>query len=584
MYSRQQRPLLLNFSLVSVFLILFLSLFKLQIIESTKYTTIAEKNFVRIKTVFSIRGEIYDKKYRSIVLNKPSYNLYISLNKIQDKKKVTEFISQNFDLNPGEINKIIYDNRFRLYKDVLIVQNINFAKMVKISEQMNYYPSLSLKSEKIRNYLYNNHFTGYTDRINENEYAKYKDDGYSINSYIGKSGLEKYYENLLRGTNGYQLLQVDASGQNLQFFKHNLDKPPVNGTSMILTIDNDLQYYICSIFPKEKNGAIVVMDVKTGGILAYVSKPDFNQNIFSENLTTEQWSNITNDPAKPMLDRIIHGTYPPASIFKPIMAILALEEEVINEKTKLSRCEGGLWFGNRYFKCWWEKGHGRLNVLDAIKYSCDVFFYDLSTQFSLEQINNFTKENMLTVRTGIDLPGERKGFFPTRKWYIDNYGKYVGIIGHKVNLAIGQGEVLVTPLQICAYYAALGNNGKWIKPHLLTKTITDTESNYIQPEIKQLPISQKNLELIQQSLFNTVNESYGTGVAASLNNVSVYGKTGSAENHMGEETHSWFAGYARQDEFEIAFVVFLENAGHGGSVSAPIARRIIQYYYNLEKS
>jgi penicillin-binding protein 2 len=584
MYSRQQKPLILNYSIVGVFLILFLSLFKLQIIESTKYTTIAEKNFVRIKTVFSIRGEIYDRKYRSIVLNKPSYNLYISLNKIQDKKKVTEFISQNFDLNPGEINKIIYDNRFRLYKDVLIVQNINFAKMVKISEQMNYYPSLSLKSEKIRNYLYNNHFTGYTDRINENEYAKYKEEGYSINSYIGKGGLEKYYETLLRGTNGYQLLQVDASGQNLQFFKHNLDKPPVNGTSLILTIDNDLQNYISSIFPKGKNGAIVVMDVKTGGILAYVSKPDFNQNIFSENLTAVQWSNITNDPAKPMLDRIIHGTYPPASVFKPIMATLALEEEVINEKTKLSRCEGGLWFGNRYFKCWWEKGHGRLNVTDAIKYSCDVFFYDLSTQFSLEQINNFTKENMLTIRTGIDLPGERKGFFPTRKWYIDNYGKYVGIIGHKVNLAIGQGEVLVTPLQICAYYAALGNNGNWLKPHLLMKTITDTESNYIQPEIRQLPVSQKNMKLMQQSLFNTVNESYGTGVAASLNNVSVYGKTGSAENHMGKKTHAWFAGYAKQDEFEIAFVVFLENAGHGGSVSAPIARRIIQYYYNLEKS
>ncbi len=584
MYSEQQKHLLLNFSLVVVFLILFLSLFKLQIIESTKYTTIAEKNFVRIKTIFPIRGEIYDRKYRSIVLNKPSYNLYISLNKIQDKKTVTEFISQNFDLKLDEIDKIIYDNRFRLYKDVLIVQNINFEKMVKISEQMNYYPSLSLKSEKIRQYLYNNHFTGYTGRINENEYAKYKDDGYSINSYIGKSGLEKYYENMLRGKNGYQLLQVDASGQNLQFFKHNLDKPPVNGTSLILTIDNDLQYYISSIFPKEKNGAIVVMDVKTGGILAYVSKPDFNQNIFSENLTTKQWSNITNDPAKPMLDRIIHGTYPPASIFKPIMATLALEEKVINKKTKLSRCDGGLWFGNRYFKCWYKKGHGRLNVMDAIKYSCDVFFYDLSTQFSLEQINNFTKENMLTIKTGVDLFGERNGFFPTRKWYIDNYGKYVGIIGHKVNLSIGQGEVLVTPLQICAYYAALGNNGKWIKPHLLVKTISDIESSYIQSEIKQLPVSQKNLELIQQSLFNTVNESYGTGVAASLNNVSVYGKTGSAENHMGKVTHSWFAGYAKQDEFEIAFVVFLENAGHGGSVSAPIARRIIQYYYNLEKS
>ncbi len=584
MYRKLTTPSILSYLIIFLFLTLFFSIFKLQIVEGAKYSNIAEKNYVRIKTIFPVRGEMYDCKYRPITLNKPSYNLYIAPGKITDENKVAEFITKNFDIELEEVKEIIYNSRFRLYQEVLVVQNINFKKMIKTSEQLNYYPSLSLKIEKIRNYLYTNHFTGYVGRINEQEYSILKEKGYSINSYIGKSGLEKYYEEILRGKNGYKILQVDASGQNLQFFKHNLEKSPVDGTNLILTIDNELQGFVSSIFPDNKNGAIVVMDVETGGILAYVSKPDFDQNIFSENISTEEWNKIVNDPAKPMLDRVIHGTYPPGSVYKTVIATLGLEEKVLDEETKLVKCVGGLWFGNRYFKCWYKKGHGRLNVVDAIKYSCDVFFYDLSTQFSLEQIHNFTKENMLAVKTDIDLPGERAGFFPTRQWYIDNYGKYISIIGYKVNLCIGQGEVLFTPLQVCSYYAAIANDGVWTRPHLLEKTIEEKKTQTIQVERKQLPLSIKNLQLLQKSLYKAVNESYGTGVAASLRKVNVYGKTGSAENHMGEETHSWFAGYAKCEMFNIAFVVFLENAGHGGSVSAPIARRIIQFYYNLERT
>ena len=393
--------------------------------------------------------------------------------------------------------------------------------------------------------------------------------------------MEKYYENILRGENGQQVLQVDASGNNLEFFKYNLQTDPQNGDDLILTIDNDLQEYVSSIFPKNKKGSIVVMNIKTGGILAYVSKPDFDPNLFTGGISAKNWNNIITDKKKPMLDRIIHGTYPPGSVYKPIMASLGLEEKVINSKTKLTKCEGGMWFGNRYFKCWLAKGHGRLAMENAMKYSCDVYFYDLSTRFTLEQLNEYTELNHLSTRTGIDLPGERKGFFPTRKWYIDNYGKFVGILGHKVNLGIGQGEILVTPLQICAYYSAIGNEGVWKQPHLLDKRIEaeHTYKNII--EEKHLPMSDKTLKLIQNSLYKTVNESYGTGTAASISGIKVFGKTGSAENHMGEKTHSWFSGYAKCDKFEIGFNVFIENGGHGGSVSAPIAQKLISYYYGI---
>jgi penicillin-binding protein 2 len=581
MYKRFTISDYAGYAITFIFFILLFFVFKLQIIESEKYKNIAKKNIVRIQTIYPTRGEIYDRKYRPIALNKSSYNLYITPGKIVDKEKVSKFVSNNFDIKFDEIRKIIHENRYRLYQDILLIQNIPFEKMIKISEQFNFYPSLLLKAEKVREYYFANHFTGYTGHITEDEYKKLRKEGYSINSNIGKTGLEKFYEDILRGKNGQQVLQVDASGKNLEFFKHNLQIAPRNGNDLILTIDNDLQKYVSSIFPKNKKGSIVVMDIKTGGIIAYVSKPDFDPNFFTGGISAKHWNELITDPNKPMLDRVIHGTYPPGSVYKPIMASLGLEKMIIDSKTKLAKCDGGMWFGNRYFKCWLEKGHGRLAVQNAIKYSCDVYFYDLSTRFTLEQLKEYTEFNYLSTRTGIDLPDERKGFFPSRKWYIDNYGKYVGILGHKVNLAIGQGEILVTPLQICAYYSALGNDGVWRRPHLLDKRIEaeHTFKNYV--EQKHLPISKETLKLIQNSLYITVNEKYGTGTAASVGGIRVYGKTGSAENHMGKETHSWFSGYAKCDKFEIGFDVFVENGGHGGSVSAPIAGKLINYYYGI---
>lgn len=577
------RPRILSLIIIAIFLLLFMHLFKLQIIEGAKYEQIATNNIVRIKNIPPVRGEIFDARYRPIAVNKPSLNLYLTPGLIKDRDQTSNFISENFSMTCEEVQKIIHDNRYRLYQDILIIQNVTYEEVVKTSEKLNYYPSLSYKTEAIRQYEYNNHFTGHTGRINEREYAQLKREGYTINSLLGKSGLEKNYENLLRGKNGKEVIQVDASGQNLLFFKENMDIPPENGADLILTINNDLQIFINTILPEKARGAVIVMNAETGGILAYVSKPDFDLNIFGSNISQKDWEKLINDPAKPMMDRIIHGTYPPASVYKTVPAALALESGLIAANTKLANCEGGMLVGNRFYKCWYEKGHGQLNVSDAIKVSCDVFFYDLSLKLTLEEMKDYTQKNMLTTLTEIDLPGERKGFFPEQKWYEENYGKNVGVIGHKVNLVIGQGEILTTPLQICAYFAAISNDGKWIQPHLLSKSIKGDLSVEFTPKKKTLPISNENIMIIKEALWNTVNQRYGTGIAAQVAGVNVAGKTGSAENHMGEDTHSWFAGYASANDFEIAFVVFLENAGGGGTVSAPISAQIIDYYQRMEK-
>jgi len=573
-----------QFSIITISLIFFLlnlTVFKLQIVKGDEYKLISDKNYVRLKKISPIRGEIYDRKYRPIAENQPSFNLYIMPSKVENKHLLTQFLADNFEVSYQEVDDLIYKQRFRKFQELLVIQNVSFERMVEISEQTDDYPSLFFKTETIRRYKYPNHFSGYVGRINENEYERLKDSDYSINSIIGKTGLEKYYESILVGKSGYEVLQVDASGRNLKFFRQNLRKEAQDGNDLILTIDNDLQNYAASLLPADKNACILICDVKTGGVLAYVSNPVYNPNLFTSGISSKKWQELINDPRKPMLDRIINATYPPGSAFKPIIATLGLEDSLITVDTKLAECKGGMYIGDRFFKCWYEDGHGKLSLLDAIKYSCDVYFYDLSLKIELARMYEFTDSNYLLVRTGIDLIGERKGFFPTEKWYKDNYGRYAGIIGPKTNLAIGQGEVLTTPLQLCAYYTALARDGNWIQPHLLEKKISGETTESFKALTKNLPVTNDHLQLIQKALYKAVNESYGTGVAARVGNVNIFGKTGSAENHMGEETHSWFAGYASWNEPEISFVVFLENAGHGGSVSAPIMRKLIVYYNKI---
>lgn len=528
-----------------------------------------------------MRGNIYDRKYRPVAVNSSQNNLYFRISRIKDKGDLAAFISKHFDIDSLQVLEIISENRFRLHSDIPLQKGLNMPDLIRIGEDMHNYPSLEIISEYSRYYEYPNHFTGHTGPVSEKEFLSLQNEGYDQSSYIGKNGLEKQYEELLRGKTGYRLIQVDATGKNLEFLKHNLYIPPEKGLDLILTIDNDLQNYIRMVFPPDKRGAVAVMDVRSGGILAYVSLPEFDQNIFSGEISRNRWNELVNDPAKPMLDRVSNGVYPPGSTYKTVIASLGLESNVITPDTKLAYCDGGMQVGNRYFKCWWEEGHGRLAVSDAIKRSCDVFFYDLSLKLDLADMKNFTEKNHLTVKTGVDLPLERKGFFPTEKWYYDNYGRYTGIIGPKVNLAIGQGELQVTVLELCAYYSALANDGLWLQPYFLEGYLENERYELAAKTAENLPLSIETLQLLQDALFRAVNEPFGTGWAAAVKGVNVYGKTGSAENHMGEDTHAWFSGYAAWEEPEIALAIIIENSGHGGSVAAPVARKIINFYDKL---
>ncbi len=564
--------------IVSVFLYLILGLINLQILNKDKYKLIAENNFVRIKKIKPTRGEILDVNYKPIVTNIPSYNLYFVGNKINDKNKFINFVSENTALSGDEVKEILYKNRYHKYNKRLLVENIPFEKMLGISEKLDGYKSLFIEAESTRKYAYPNHFTGYTSKITDDLYKKLKSKGYGLNDKIGISGLEKYYEKILKGKVGYEIKQVDAKGKNLHFFKYHLEKKALNGDNLILTIDNDVQNIVREKFPKNMKGAVIIMDMETGGLISYVSYPEIDPNIFMSPISTETWNSIILNPQKPMFDRVLKGRFPPASTFKSLVGLYGLENGIIERNTKLAECTGGLQVGNRFFKCWFSGGHGRLNIIDALSVSCDVFFYDLSLKIALDDISQFTKSCYLIDKTGIDLPKEVKGFIPNTKWYKDHYGKYTSILGQKVNLVIGQGEVLVTPLSLCAFYAALGNDGIWKRPHLLQKIIGDNfEKEYV-VETKKLPASQKNIKIIQAGLHKVVYGKYGTAKRIRLKDVDIYAKTGSAENR-GEITHAWLGGYAKfENGKKIAFTVFVENGGHGGSTCVPIAKDVLEFY------
>jgi penicillin-binding protein 2 len=563
------------------FAILFVALFRLQVIQGKYYKQIAESNFVRMRRLIATRGEIYDHKYRPLVVNIPSHNLYLIPGKVTDLKQLSAFLQTEFGIMPEELKEVIDKTRFRSYEDIIISENIPYENVLSLSEKLNYYPELFFRTETTRHYMLPNHFTGYVGRINETEYQLYKEEDYTINSHIGKTGLEKQYEVLLKGRDGKEIVQVDARGRSLNLFKTDSTINPINGYSLVLTIDSDIQAYVEQVFPPGMRGAIVVMDVRTGGVLAYVSKPSYDPNLFMTKVSKTDWAALNDNVAKPMLDRVIHAAYPPGSVFKPVTAGIGLEKSIINEYSLLAPCVGGMQIGNRFFRCWSRSGHGRSNVLTALKVSCDVFFYDLSLKLKLEDFKSYVQKCFLAQKTGIDLPNERNGLFPDTRWYQKSYGKGVSIVGQKVNLAIGQGEVLLTPLQICAYYSALANNGVWIQPHFLDKTVGAKTilRQQISPLKKgRLPLSVQNLKIIQQGLWGVCNLPGGTATNVKVNGATTFGKTGSAENVFGRTTHAWFSGYIVTQKPEIAVTVFLENAGHGGSAAAPLANRVMNYY------
>lgn len=576
----------LLFILLSV--VLISRLFYLQVIQASYYKEKSENNRIKPVPLIAPRGTIFDRNGKVLVSNRPSYTVYIlpyeltyeakSDTQSSNLEALINKLASILDLEKSFLDKKIKSSWDRKYDEIRLKKGIDFKTLCQLEEQNEELGGVTYREEQTRSYpptFWSGPILGY---VGEKSKEEIKDHGKKVNlrEEVGRTGIEKAYDEDLKGENGAEYLEVTATGMVLGKLK---EEKPARGSDMVLTLDLDLQTEAESALVDRDNAALVALDPTNGEVLAMVSKPGFDANIFSEFLTEDQWQNLLSDPSHPLLNRCIQGLYPPGSTLKLLTAAAALEEGLVDRNSTFSPCTGSFRFGNRVFRCWKADGHGRLNLEDAIIHSCDVYFYQLGLKLGLSNWCKYAKESSLGEKTELDLPEEQKGRTPTLAYFHRKYGYSDWVNGMVINLAIGQGEISVTPLELACFFSGLVNNGVIYKPQI-KKEIKDRKETF-KPEIwRKLPFSLSTLKILKEAMIGAVNNPGGTGFFARSERFIIGGKTGTAQNPHGED-HAWFIGFAPAENPKILVCVIVENAGHGGLVAAPVAKRIIEKY--LEK-
>ncbi|MBN1613531.1 MAG: penicillin-binding protein 2, partial [Deltaproteobacteria bacterium] len=462
-------------------------------------------------------------------------------------------------------------------------------------------PGITVEVVPVRKYFYGESLAqviGYIGEISPEELEGDRS-GYFAGDLVGKYGIEKYLDPYLRGINGAEQVEVNVVGKEIRVIGR---IEPVAGYNVVLTIDSRLQQIAADALG-DRAGAVAVMDPRDGSILALASSPSFDPNLFNGRISFDDWDRISKDPRHPMQNRTVTGLYPPGSTYKLVVAAAALQEGLINPESRIL-CRGTFDLGNRTFRCWQKKGHGMVHLHRAIVESCDVYFYSLGKRIGVDKLAWYARKFGFGAPTGIDLPRERSGLIPTKAWKLEKY-KEPWQMGETISIAIGQGFNLVTPLQLVNAYAALANGGTLWRPRLVQQIETQDGRvlRAFEPEPKgRLPLSKENMELLRYGLWGAVNERGGTGYALKRMAADVCGKTGTAqvvglpEDESAREMkrltalqrdHALFVCFApcgNDKQPEIAVAVVVEHGGHGGTAAAPIARKIVDEYFEIRKT
>ena len=558
--SLQRLPLLRKIT-ITLLVILAGRLWYLQIIHGIKYLTLSQKNSIKLVRLHAPRGEVIDRNGEILTGNRPCFDILIFRSK--ERKSIRW---EELSAVLGEKKKF---SDFPAGKYSTLKKDASLKEISWIEERKADLPSASIDVQPKRHYPHEQaacHVLGYVGEITDAELTGLREKGYHAGDTIGKSGVERSFEEHLRGKDGGKQIIVDACGYQVDIIGR---KEPLCGNNLRLTIDYRIQKIIEEAIGK-KRGSIVVMDPRNGEILGLVSRPAFDPNIFTRKISSEDWKKMNAEGEAIFTNRAIQGEYPPASTFKLIVAIAALEEGLIDTKEEFV-CTGSHQVGNRTFRCWKKSGHGKTNIIEGIVHSCDIFFYQLGQRVGVEKIALYANKLGLGMPTGIDLPGESCGLIPTSKWKKRRLG-VSWYPGDTANTSIGQGFVLTTPLQMANVYSAFANGGTLYKPHIFKKTT---------PEIvRELNLKPLTKSVLREAFTSVVSR--GTGQRAKVAGVEVAGKTGTAENPHGAD-HAWFIGFAPADSPRMCVCVMLENAGHGSSACAPLCGKIIKGIMQLEK-
>lgn len=566
--------------MVICFSILVISLWYLQMIKGEEFRERAIENCIRSLVEDAPRGRIYDRQEKLLVTNRPVVVVSIIPAEVDDLEKLSEKLSKIIGISPEEISQIVKNYRENPFKPVKILDDCNINKIIEIEERKDELKGVVLEVKPRRDYLYHDfaaHSLGYVGEIDKEELQQFGNPKFQGGDIIGKAGLEKYYDDILRGEKGGKEVEVDALGQEIAIL---LYQKPVPGNDLILTIDRDLQLYGENLLFGKK-GSIIVSDPNNGEILALVNRPSFNPNIFANRISSSDWQRLSSDAEYPLTNRSVQGVYSPGSIFKVVTAIAALEEGVTDRKRQIY-CSGSFELAGQVFICWKETGHGSLSIVDGIAHSCNIYFYTLGKDLGIERFNKYMQKFGLGEKTGIDLPEEAIGTIPSAQWKKREV-KEIWFPGDTINLSIGQGYLLLTPLQVHNLITTIAAEGEVYKLHLVKKIISADGNTVeeIKPEIyRKVDFSPDTFKIIKEGLRQTILK--GTGWRANIKESTVAGKTGTAQNPQGE-THAWFIGFAPYEDPEICITVFLENGGEGGEAAAPIARAMLEKYFSIQK-
>ena len=564
-----------------VLLITIGGLVKLQIAEHAELAEQSLNNRIRVQPLVAGRGTVYDREHRIIIDNRPSFTVSIVASESVRDTTVLN-LADLIGLDTAEVLKRLRRNMVSRYQPAPIMRDVPFEMIAVIEEQGSRFPGVSIQMEEVRRYttgLGSVCFTGYVGEVSEAERHRVDDVDYRLGSIIGKKGIEKRYDDLLRGREGTAYIEVTASGQSRGPYEGKAPVPALAGADLVLTIDNDVQRECVNVLDTFCCGAIVAMDPRSGDVLAMTSYPGFDANIFSTVIPESLWQSIMADSTHPLLNRPITGLYPPGSTTKLVTIGAGLEEGLISENSTLKPCYGGWQFGNRYFRCWAPAGHGTTNAAQALEQSCDVYLYQLGVKLGVDRFSHFFDLCGFGYVTGLGLPGEEDGLNPNSEYYDRRYGKNKWSRGLVLNNSIGQGEILVTPLQLTQFFCGLANDGVVYRPRLILKELhpDGRESRPPAKVARRLPFTASTSKILLEGLRLVVHGEHGTARGLKNDLYSLGGKTGTAENPHGEN-HSWFVGVAPLEAPEIVVCAIIENAGHGSDVAAPSVKKVIDVY------
>ncbi|MBN1778817.1 MAG: penicillin-binding protein 2 [Candidatus Buchananbacteria bacterium] len=576
--------------------LLFIRVLYLQTFSSQNLKAVADGNRIRINEIKASRGIMYDRFGKQLVKNVPLFSLAIVPVDLPADKgqlaKIIDKLSQISGQDQQTIQELIAAQPFYSYQPVVVTDNLTYDQAIMADIASRKYPGLVLKQDSIRDYMITtstpslSHVLGYLGKLNDNDLEKLKNKDYSYDDFIGKAGLELTYEETLRGQKGKEQVEVDATGNAKEILAYDA---PLPGQNLVLSIDSELQHEaekalinVLKQFHKQ-SGSVIALDPNSGEVLALVNYPYFDNNLFAKGISQSDFSQLINNPNHPLFNRAISGTYPSGSTFKMVMASAALQEGVITGNTKFLSV-GGVQVNRWFFPDWKAGGHGWTDVVKALAESVNTFFYIIGGGYNdfsglgVDRIVEYAKKFGFDQQLGIDLPNESSGFLPTPDWKQTTKNEQ-WYIGDTYNLSIGQGDLLVSPLQIANLTAFFANGGTLYRPHVVKEIVDDqyNEIKSVQPEVLNNNfINPEYVDLVRKGLRQVTI----TGSTRQLGNlpIQVAAKTGTAQWSSTKLTHAWITAFAPYESPQIVVTVMIEEGGEGSTVGQPVAYQILNWW------